>query len=106
MSTTTVIEEELDALAVAILPESLKALRENYLDPMTGKLGLTQEQLAQRLGVTVAAVKKYESRKNPSIPQSQVLAKMCILFNTELYFSPDPEKRHPALPVLEDGANT
>lgn len=101
------IEEELEALAVAILPENLKILRENYIDPETGKMGLTQEELASILGVTVSAVKKYESRKNPSIPQSPILVRMCILYNTELFFSPDPQKRHPALPSLDkSGART
>jgi DNA-binding XRE family transcriptional regulator len=97
------LEQELDALAVVILPETLRALRENYIDPKTGKMGLTQSELAQILGVTKSAVTKYESSKHPSIPQSHVLAKMCILYNTELFFSPDPHKRHPALPKVEQG---
>lgn len=92
------MELELDPLAVPILPENLKALRENYIDPKTKKMGLTQEELAEVLGVSVASIKKYESRKSSSIPNSHVLAKMCVLYNTELYFSPDPKMRHPALP--------
>lgn len=106
MSTDTIegrnteIEQELDALAVVILPETLKALREGCLNPYSGKIGMTQEDLARYLGVSVAAIKKYESRKNPSIPQSLVLTKMCDLYKTELFFSPKPELRHPALPPL------
>jgi len=96
--------EELDPLAVPILPEKLRELREGCLNPYTGGIGMTQKELAKYLGVTESAVKKYESKKKPSIPQSWVLAKMCVLYNTELYFSPDPKLRHPALPDLkQDG---
>lgn len=96
-----VIDEELEPLAVAILPENLKHLRENYIDPTTGKMGLTQEELAEILGVSKATVTKWESQKYSSIPSSHALAKMCVMYNTELYFSPKPEKRHPALPELD-----
>jgi len=95
-------ELELDSLAVVILPKNLKDLRKTYLDPKTGKIGLTQKQLAAILGVTESAVKKYESETDPSIPQGPVLAKMCILYGTELFFSHKPELRHPALPKLDD----
>lgn len=91
-------EMELNHLAVPILPEKLKELRENYIDPKTGDKGLTQDELAKILGVTVGSIRKYESRKSSSIPNSHVIAKMCVLYNTELFFSPDPKLRHPALP--------
>lgn len=89
--------EVLDPLAKPILPHILKSLREEYLDTATGKIGLTQAELAGILSVSVSAIKKWESEKNSSIPDSKSLVKLCILYNTELYFSPDPKLKHPVL---------
>lgn len=82
-------------MAEPILPDRLKYLREHYVDPETKKLGLTQQELADKLGVSLASVKKFEAKKNGSIPETKIIWKMCQLYNTELYFS--PKIKHPVL---------
>lgn len=99
----TVFEEvEVPEMALWIHPDTFKQLREGYIHPKTGKVGLSQKALAAILGVTESAVKKYESKTDPSIPQSPVLAKMMILYDTELFFSKENGKKHPALIKMEE----
>jgi|SRR3989344_5295150 len=89
------IEEDVSILphSEPILPDRLKYLRKNYQASGTSKLGLTQAELAGKLGISVVAVKKYES--GDSIPTSEILSRMCELYGVILYFS--PEKIHPLL---------
>lgn len=72
-------------MAEPILPENLQVLRNKYMDPETGKIGLTQEELAEILDVSLSSVKKWESGE--SIPNTDAIAALCELYQTELYFS-------------------
>lgn len=89
--------EEMSELAEPILPSRLRYLRENYIDPDSGKIGLSTSELADILSISESSVKKYESESenNSALPGLDVIDKMCALYQTELYFS--HKKRHPVL---------
>jgi DNA-binding XRE family transcriptional regulator len=52
--------------------ETLRRYREHTINPVTGKLGVTQMQVAQAIGVTKAAVSDWERGNTSPRPHHQV----------------------------------
>ena len=61
-------------------PETLKMLRKRH--------GYTQKQLADKLGVSLSTVKKYETvrTKHGSSPIAPIMEKICELYKVTLCF--------------------
>ena len=93
MTTDTISVEELPKLARPIHPDDLQELRKQYFDEATKKIGLTQQELADKIGVSLSTVKNWES--GDAVPNADALADLCDLYQTELYFS--HKKKHPLL---------
>lgn len=68
-----------------MLPENIRALRK--------QLGYTQEQIAEYLGISTAAVTQYETGLRP-VPSTTV-SKLALLFNIDEYelYQEDPQQQ-------------
>ncbi len=68
-----------------MLSQNLRALRK--------KIGYTQEQIAEYLGVSTAAVTQYETSTR-TVPSS-VVSKLALLFNVDEYelYQKDPQQQ-------------
>jgi len=74
-----------------VLPEDLKELRENYIDPKTKSVGLSFKEASLILGVKEITLRKYESGEiTPSI---SVLTKMSDLYGVDFLIS--ALRKHP-----------
>ncbi|HEY4700005.1 MAG TPA: helix-turn-helix transcriptional regulator [Nitrososphaerales archaeon] len=90
------------ATGVPILPEELRKLREEYRDLESGKIGLTQPELAEFLGISLITIKKYESGE--VIPSADIIVKMQELYDVILYFGIE-KKMHPLLKKKREHTN-